>query len=81
MPPPKFGYSKTGLPTQVIRDIDWATPRDRLPPRALPDDVRAKLGLIPKENIPVTELISKNAAAMMKQRKAAVPSTRSTMKR
>jgi len=40
----QFGTSNTGLNTCVIRDIDVMTPRPRLPPRALPDDVRQKLG-------------------------------------
>lgn len=40
----QFGTSKTGLNTCVIRDIDVSTPRPRLPPRALPDDIRQKLG-------------------------------------
>jgi hypothetical protein len=44
----QFGVSKTGLKTCVIRDIDVMTPRERLPPRALPDDVRASLGFAPK---------------------------------
>ena len=41
----QFGYSKSGLPTQKIRDLDWATPRPPLPKRALPEDVRQKIGL------------------------------------
>lgn len=38
------GYTKSGLRTAVLRDLDIAAPRSKLPPRALPDDVRAKLG-------------------------------------
>lgn len=38
------GYTKSGLRTAVLRDLDIAAPRAKLPPRALPDDVRAKLG-------------------------------------
>ncbi len=39
------GYTKSGLRTAVLRDLDIAAPRAKLPPRALPDDVRARLGL------------------------------------
>jgi hypothetical protein len=38
------GATKTGLRTAVLKDLDIAAPRAKLPPRALPDDVRAKLG-------------------------------------
>ena len=39
------GQSKTGLSSARVRDLDIAAARPRLPPRALPDDVRASLGL------------------------------------
>lgn len=41
------GMSKTGLTSARVKDLDVAAPRPKLPPRALPDDVRAKLGLAP----------------------------------
>ena len=41
--------SKTGLRSICYRDVDANRPRDPLPSRALPDDVRAKLGLAPRE--------------------------------
>ena len=48
------------LLSQRLRDIDATTARPRLPARALPDDVRMKLKLPPRdaENMPrKTELI------------------------
>ena len=40
------GMSKTGLSSARVRDLDVAAPRPKLPPRARPEDVRAKLGLV-----------------------------------
>ena len=37
--------SKTGFATAMMRDLDVLAPRAPLPKRALPDCVRAKLGL------------------------------------
>lgn len=37
--------SKTGFATAMMRDLDVLAPRPPLPKRALPDCVRAKLGL------------------------------------
>ena len=41
------GMSKTGLTSARVKDLDVAASRPKLPPRALPDDVRATLGLAP----------------------------------
>jgi len=41
-----YGRSaKTGFATAMMRDLDVSAPRAPLPKRALPDSVRAKLGL------------------------------------
>ncbi len=57
----QFGVSSTGLKSCVIRDLDVMAPRPKLPPRALPDDVRSSLGLAPKSG--TAAIVSKIAAA------------------
>jgi len=39
------GSSKSGLASHAVRDLDQMTPRPPLPKRALPDSVRAAIGL------------------------------------
>lgn len=45
----------------VIRDLDALAPRPKLPPRALPDEVRSKMGFAPP--VPGQEPAPKPAAA------------------
>mmetsp|Transcript_43959 Transcript_43959/g.68769 ORF Transcript_43959/g.68769 Transcript_43959/m.68769 type:complete len:137 (-) Transcript_43959:72-482(-) len=49
----QFGHTGGGLISQKLRDIDAAAPRARLPPRALPDSVRSKMKLPPREGAPL----------------------------
>jgi hypothetical protein len=51
----QYGVSASGLHSAKLRDLDAQAPRARLPPRALPDDVRRKLGLAPRAGVPRRE--------------------------
>eukprot|EP00290_Baffinella_frigidus_P002669 CAMPEP_0180181408 /NCGR_PEP_ID=MMETSP0986-20121125/40108_1 /TAXON_ID=697907 /ORGANISM="non described non described, Strain CCMP2293" /LENGTH=157 /DNA_ID=CAMNT_0022134691 /DNA_START=27 /DNA_END=501 /DNA_ORIENTATION=+ len=44
----QYGISGSGLHSAKLRDLDAGAPRAPLPTRALPDDVRRKLGLGPR---------------------------------
>jgi hypothetical protein len=44
--------SSTGLTSTKMREIDTWAPRPRLPPRALPDSVRQKMKLPPRDGAP-----------------------------
>jgi hypothetical protein len=55
MPTQQFGVTGGGLRAAVLRDLDCLAVRQKMPPRALPDDVRRKLGLGDRKGSPFGE--------------------------
>jgi len=47
----QYGVSGSGLHSAKLNDLDAGAPRAPLPSRALPDDVRRKLGLAPRAGV------------------------------